>query len=86
MIDPTTVLGTAAGTLTTIAFIPQVIKTWRSKSAADISLGMFLIFSVGVCLWLWYGILLNALPIIIANAITLILALLILFFKFRYKS
>lgn len=86
MIDPTTALGTAAGTLTTIAFIPQVIKTWRSKSAADISLGMFLIFSAGVCLWLWYGILLNALPIIIANAITLILALLILFFKFRYKS
>ena len=86
MLDTTTALGTAAGTLTTITFIPQVIKTWRSKSAEDISLGMFLIFSAGVCLWLWYGILLNAAPIIIANAVTLILALLILFFKFRYKS
>lgn len=86
MIDTTTALGIAAGTLTTIAFIPQVIKTWRSKSAKDISLGMFLIFSTGVALWLWYGIAINALPIIIANAITLMLALLILFFKFRYKS
>ena len=86
MIDTITALGIAAGTLTTIAFIPQVIKTWRSKSAKDISLGMFLIFSTGVALWLWYGIAINALPIIIANAITLMLALLILFFKFRYKS
>jgi len=86
MIDTTTALGIAAGTLTTIAFIPQVIKIWRSKSAKDISLGMFLIFSTGVALWLWYGIAINALPIIIANAITLMLALLILFFKFRYKS
>jgi len=81
MIDITTLLGTMAGTLTTIAFIPQALKTWRSRSAEDISLGMFVLFSTGVLLWLVYGIALGEWPIIIANAITLALALMILALK-----
>jgi MtN3 and saliva related transmembrane protein len=81
--DLTNTLGTLAGCLTTLAFIPQVIKTHRSRSAGDISLLMFLLFCCGVLLWLIYGLLLGALPIIIANAITLSLALSILVMKIR---
>lgn len=80
----TELLGLIAGTLTTLAFLPQVIKTWKSRSAQDISLGMFLLFSAGVALWLVYGIRLGALPIIAANAITLILSLSILGMKFWF--
>lgn len=76
-------IGTLAGVMTTIAFIPQVGKTWRTGSARDISLLMFLLFSSGVLLWLIYGILLQAMPIIIANGITLALSLSILVMKLR---
>lgn len=76
-------VGTLAGALTTLAFIPQVIKTWRSRSAADISLVMFLLFSSGVLLWLIYGVLIGSKPVIIANIITLILALSILWLKIK---
>lgn len=79
------ILGMIAGTLTTLAFIPQVVKTWNSKSTQDISYGMFILFSLGVLLWLVYGIVLGALPIIISNAVTLALASIILGLKFRYK-
>ena len=79
------ILGFIAGALTTLAFLPQVLKTRRSKSARDISLGMFVIFSSGVFLWLLYGIQISALPIIIANSVTLVLALTILIFKIKYK-
>lgn len=77
-------LGSLAGTLTTIAFVPQVLKTWRSRSAKDISTGMFLIFAAGVLLWLIYGIAISAWPIIIANAITLLLASIILGMKVHF--
>lgn len=79
------ILGMIAGTLTTIAFVPQVMKTWRSKSTHDISYGMFILFSVGLLLWLIYGIAINSLPIILSNIVTLALALVILGLKFRYK-
>lgn len=79
-------IGTAAGTLTTVSFVPQVIKTWQSKSAGDISNGMFLLFSMGVLLWLLYGIALGSLPMILSNAITLALALVILALKLRYRN
>jgi MtN3 and saliva related transmembrane protein len=79
------ILGLVAGFLTTIAFVPQVVKTWKSKSAKDISLNMFLLFCLGVSLWLIYGIINNDLPIILANLMTLLLALCILYFKLRYK-
>jgi len=78
-------LGLIAGALTTVAFIPQVIKIWRTKHATDISLGMFAIFSCGVLLWLFYGIEIDAIPVIVANAITLGLSLTILFFKIKFK-
>lgn len=78
-------LGLIAGALTSVSFLPQVIKTWRSKSARDLSLGMFGIFSAGVSLWLVYGILVNSIPVIAANALTLVLCLVILYFKLKFK-
>ncbi len=80
------VLGIIAGMLTTAAFLPQVIKTWKSKSAKDLSLGMFLLFVLGVILWLVYGIFSQALPIILANAATLLLSSVLLYFKLAFKS
>jgi len=79
-------LGLLAGSFTTIAFFPQVLKTWKSRSAKDLSLGMFSIFTIGVGLWLAYGILINDLPVIMANVVTLILASTLLFFKLRWKQ
>lgn len=79
-----TYLGLLAGSLTTVAFLPQVIKTWKSRSARDISLEMFLIFCTGVFLWILYGILTADVAVIVANIATFILAGIILFFKFRY--
>ncbi len=83
--DFITILGLVAGTLTTIAFLPQLIKTWKSKSAKDVSLEMLIVFSIGVFLWLIYGIYLQALPIILANLLTLIFNLVILGLKIRYR-
>jgi len=77
-------LGLAAGALTTIAFVPQVVRIVKTRSAHDISWGMFSLFSLGIALWLWYGIRLAALPLIASNAITLVLALTILLLKWRY--
>ncbi len=70
----TELVGAAAGTLTTIAFLPQVIKTWRTRSTADISTGMFALFCAGVALWLVYGVLIGSAPVVVANAVTLALA------------
>jgi MtN3 and saliva related transmembrane protein len=82
--DLTTVIGFVAGGLTTIAFIPQLVKTWKSRSAEDVSLGMLVIFCTGVALWLVYGLLIGAWPVILANIVTLVLALAILLLKVRY--
>ena len=81
--DLANLIGTLAGVFTTIAFLPQVIKTWKTQSSNDISLLMFLSFSGGVLLWLVYGVMQHAMPIIIANSITLILSGLILVFKVK---
>jgi len=78
-------LGLLAGTLTTAAFVPQVVKIWKTKHTRDISLGMFAIFSFGVLLWLLYGIQIEAWPVIFANALTLGLSLTILVFKIKYR-
>jgi MtN3 and saliva related transmembrane protein len=78
-------LGLVAGAFTTVAFLPQVLKTWKSRSAKDLSLGMFSIFTAGVAMWLAYGFMINDLPVILANVITLILASTLLFFKLRWK-
>jgi MtN3 and saliva related transmembrane protein len=84
--DSIQLIGLAAGMLTTIAFLPQVIKTWKSRSAKDLSLGMFSLFCVGVALWLAYGILVWDIPVIAANMLTLMLASTLLFFKLRFKD
>ena len=77
-------LGFLAGLLTTVAFIPQVRLTWRQKSAQGVSLGMYVIFTTGVLLWLVYGALIGSWPVLIANAVTLVLALFILVMKLRF--
>jgi MtN3 and saliva related transmembrane protein len=79
-----TFLGLAAAFCSTVAFVPQVMKTWRSRSTADISLGMYLVLVLGIVLWLAYGALLGDTPLIVANGITLVLAGGILVFKLRY--
>ncbi len=79
------IIGLIAAILTTAAFVPQVYKTWKTKSVEDISLTMYSVLFIGLMLWLTYGISLNSLPIIIANSVTGILVLMVIFFKFRYK-
>ncbi len=77
-------IGLAAGTLTLTAHIPQICKTWHSKKADDISLGMYLLMVLGTCLWLIYGIIRGAAAIIVANAVGLALTGLMLGFKFCF--
>ncbi len=77
------IIGFIAGTLTTIAFVPQVIKIWKTKSAKDISLGMFVILCTGIILWIVYGILVKSLPVVVANAMSLVFALSILVLKMK---
>jgi len=79
-------IGFVAGTLTTIAFLPQLQRTWRTKSADDMSLAMLLTFTTGVFLWLIYGLYLTAWPIIVTNAITFILTLTIMVLKLKYQK
>lgn len=82
--DGITTLGLIAGTLTTIAFIPQIAKAWRSKSTGDLSWGMVITFSTGVLLWLIYGIWIDSLPVILANSVTLLLQGGIIAMKIKY--
>ncbi|MBI5234488.1 MAG: SemiSWEET transporter [Deltaproteobacteria bacterium] len=83
--DGLTVLGLAAGAITTISFIPQVVKTWKTKSTKDISAGMFLMLSVGLVLWIIYGIYIQSLPVILTNVLTLVLVSLMLVLKRCYR-
>lgn len=84
--EPVTLIGLAAGFCTTIAFLPQVLHTWKTKSAKDLSLGMYSIFCTGVVLWLVYGIVVKDIPLILANGVTMVLALIILYFKLTFKD
>ena len=77
-------IGLIAGILTTTAFIPQVLKIYRTKSGKDISGRMLSLFSAGIVLWLIYGILLNSLPLILSNVVTLLLSLTIIGLKIFY--
>jgi MtN3 and saliva related transmembrane protein len=79
------ILGFCAGTLTTIAFVPQVLQVYRTRNTKDLSLGMFLVMSSGVALWLLYGILQQDWAVIVANAVTLPLALYIVMMKIKHK-
>jgi len=77
-------LGFAAATCTTVAYAPQFIKVWKTRSARDISLGMFLVMMLGLALWLVYGLLSGDAPLVAANAVTMVLAGGILFMKLKY--
>jgi MtN3 and saliva related transmembrane protein len=77
-------IGSAAGTLSTIAFVPQAWRIWRTRSARDLSLPMYLIFTTGVALGLAYGLALGAVPIIVCNGVTLLLAGTVLAMKLRF--
>lgn len=79
------VIGMIAGTLTTVSFVPQVVKTWKSRSAKDISFGMFLLFSLGVILWLAYGLAIHSAPVVVSNLVTLVLSVSIIVMKFYFK-
>jgi MtN3 and saliva related transmembrane protein len=79
------IIGYLAGALTTISFLPQVIQVWKTRSTKDLSIVMFLLFSLGLVLWLIYGISAQQLPIILANGFTLLMALIIIIFKIIYK-
>lgn len=81
----TDLIGSLAAILTTISFLPQALHTFRTKDVRGISLGMYSVFTAGVALWLVYGLLLQAWPIVIANVVTLALAGTILIMKLRYK-
>ncbi|WP_193198980.1 SemiSWEET family sugar transporter [Nostoc sp. MG11] len=83
--DFTTTLGLVAGVLTTIAYVPQLIKTWQSKSAHDLSWSMLIILCTGIILWLVYGTSVHDVPIIAANIVTLLLASVILVLKIKYR-
>lgn len=84
--NPIDTIGSLAAILTTASFVPQVWKTFRTRDVSGISLVMYSLFTVGVALWLVYGILIMAWPIIIANVITTSLALMILAMKLRYSK
>lgn len=84
--DPVKILGLVAGTLTTVAFVPQVLQTYRTRSAKDLSLGMFLIFCTGTISWLTYGLIREDLPVILANAVTLVLCFVLLYFKAKFRN
>ncbi len=83
--DYITLLGFIAAFLTTLSFLPQIIKIWKTKSTKDISLGTFSILSIGIFFWIIYGLLKKDLPLIFANTVAFTFALTILIFKFRYK-
>lgn len=82
----TTTLGLVAGVLTTIAYLPQLIKTWQSKSADDLSWSMLITLCAGIILWLVYGFSVHDIPIVAANIVTFVLASVILVLKIRYKQ
>ena len=82
---PITILGLVAATLTTIAAFPQIIKTIKMKETKDISLLMYAFLCSGMILWLIYGIFIQNIPIILANSIALVLNLIVLSFKLKYK-
>jgi MtN3 and saliva related transmembrane protein len=83
--DAITVIGLVAALFTTISLLPQLLKVYKTKSTKDISTGMFTLFGGGVLLWFIYGLLVNDFPIIIANSLAFVQALVILGFKLKYK-
>lgn len=85
MSDSATLIGMLAGFCTTAAFLPQVIRVWRTRRADDISLGMYLLFVSGTVLWLVYGLLIGSLPVVLYNIITSLLAGAVLLLKLYFE-
>lgn len=79
-------IGYFAAACTTLSFLPQLLRVLKLRSAREISLGMFLVFSLGTALWLTYGMSIHSWPVIVANAVTLVLSISILVLKLRYDS
>ena len=84
-LDELTMLGLAAAVCTTASFVPQVVKTFRSKHTKDISLLMYIVLTLGLFLWLVYGLLLRDIPLVAANSISFTLSSVILFLKIRHR-
>lgn len=82
--DSIILVGYIAGALTTISFVPQVVRAWKMKETRDLSLAMLILFAAGILLWTIYGIWTSSLPIIAANVITFLLVLLLLCMKIKY--
>jgi len=85
MVTLTTVIGLMAAFGTTVSFLPQALKTIRTKNTSGISLSMYALFTAGTLFWLIYGLMSGSLPVTVANAITLVFASIILVYKIRYK-
>ena len=85
MMDSIELVGYLAGALTTIAFVPQVVKAWKLRETRDLSLAMLVLFGTGILLWTVYGSWVASLPIIAANVATFALILVLLGLKIRYK-
>jgi MtN3 and saliva related transmembrane protein len=83
---PIQILGLAAGTITSITFLPQVIQIWKTKSAKDLSLQMLLLLILGVTMWLSYGLLIKDAAIIYTNSMVLIMSLIMLYFKVKFNK
>lgn len=81
----TTIIGLIAALCTTVSFLPQAIKTIQTKNTSGISLSMYSLFTIGTIMWLTYGLISGQVPVYLANGITLILALIILVYKIKYK-
>lgn len=86
MIDKNELIGFIAAVCTTFAFLPQVIKGWKTKQTKDLSLRMYTIMFIGICLWFVYGLRINSLSIILANIVTGVLVFTILVFIVRGKN
>lgn len=84
--DTTLLIGSLAGLFTTIAIIPQIIRSWRTKKVKDVSIVMFIILITGVSLWVVYGIIKKDIPIIITNGISVVLNLIMLLFIIKYSK
>ena len=82
---PIEIQGLVAGTITSVTFLPQVVKIWQTKSAKDLSLMMLLLLMLGVVLWLIYGLVVMSTAIIYTNSMVLAMSLIMLYFKLKFK-
>lgn len=83
--DYTNIIGLIAGTMTTISFLPQAVRIYKTRHTHDLSLPMYVVLLVGVIFWLYYGVIMRSYPIIIANVVTMVIGLYILVMKVKYK-